>query len=149
MAVNLKTNEIPTTIVVGEIPLAEPIASTFTLTQPWQRWMTTLATWVTKSQSIVSGSLYNGDTVCGSYTTNRSSNVVVVQGKLNAGAYDTISITGIPVPPMVKTLISFKGTTDALGILGTDSTLNVSVTGASDIIFTGTYIAQKEKFVKE
>lgn len=149
MAVQVKSNNIPTTCYVGEIPLSTPVSGKDLVVPQWQKWLSALATFITKSQAICEGELLNGRVSCGKYTANRTGNVVVVQGELNAGSYSTITIEGMPVPPTVPAILTFKGDAVALGILGTDGTLTTDVVGAGTIVFTGTYIAQKEKFIKE
>jgi hypothetical protein len=147
MAIKVQSMETPTTIVVGELPMSTPIASTFLLNPQWQQWMSSIATWVTKSQAVTRGKLTDDLKVeYGDYICVRSGNLVTVQGTLVAGTYNTISLLGIPVPPASDALIHFNGTT---GVLSMESVLSVAITSTATINFSGTYIALKEKFVKE
>ena len=134
------TNNTPVTVTVGEVPLSAPFFENMNKMTPiWNKWLSSVSTWITKSQEIKNGVFKNVDgTEIGSYISVRTGNIIVINGSLNAGSYSSTTIMGIPVTPKIQSLMLVSG---GSGVINMDKTLTVTSESGSNILLSATYIA--------
>lgn len=136
------TNNTPVTVTVGEVPLSAPFfESQNKMTPIWNKWLSSISTWITKSQEVKNGSFTLGDAIVGSYIAVRTGNIIVINGSINAGTYTNTTIMGIPVTPKVSVPVLLSGNIVDSGVILTDKTLNINLTSTAPILISATYIA--------
>lgn len=135
-------NTTPISIKVAEVPLSTPLFEKLTMGATWNKWFSQLSTYVTRAQENKSGDLiYNGASI-GTFRATRNGNIVQVNADINAGVYDGIIVTGMPVMPIVDSPVLIQG---GLGTLKTNGDLQIKVSSVFKILISASYIAAAPK----
>ena len=135
-------NSIPQTIKVGETPIKNPISTDGVLTSTWNKWLSTIGTYLTKSQENKSGSFVSNGSTIGSWKANRVGNVITLNGSFVAGTYSGITVTGAPVAPLENIPVLVIGGTASMD---TDGKITLSASSESTILLAASYLASVPK----
>lgn len=135
-------NSTPVSIKVAEVPLSTPLFEKLTLVSTWNKWFSQLGTYITRAQENKSGELiYNGASI-GTFRATRNGNIIQVNADIVAGSYDGITVTGMPVMPIMDSPVLVQG---GLGTLKTNGELTLKVSSVFKILISASYIAAAPK----
>jgi hypothetical protein len=135
-------NKIPLTIKIAEVPLSTPFLEKGIMSSIWNKWFSQIGTWIIRSQENKTGEFTYNNSVIGEYRANRSGNIVVINGSINAGTYSNIIVTGIPVHPLVDIPILVS---NGNGYINTNGEFILNCTSESKILISASYIAMAPK----
>lgn len=136
------TSTTPITTKVAEVPLTTPLLDKNGMSSIWNKWLSQVGTYLTKSQENKSGDLSIGGNKVGTYRATRVGNIVQVVGEIPYGDYSGIIVTGIPVLPIMDVPVLVVG---GSGVLSTSGELKITCSSTSKILISAGYIAAAPK----